>query len=68
MTTELEALQNFATTLNLNVNFKFTQDKRQTIKKYFLTDNGTSVSPVLGYDQLNCFMIGWSNCIKTKNN
>ncbi len=64
MQTQLESLQNFGTTLGLDIHPDFTQDKRQTIKKYFASLNGISISPVLDYTQLNHFMLGWSNCMK----
>lgn len=64
MQTEIQSLQNAANDLELFVHEKFNQDKRQTIKKYFLTQNGTTVSPVLDYEQMNCFLLGWRNCIK----
>lgn len=59
-TTELEALQNAADGVGLIVNEKYIQDKRKTVKKYFLWHgrHGT-VSPVLNYDQMNHFILGW---------
>lgn len=62
--TELQALQNFANDLELFVHEKFEQDKRKTTKRYFLTLNGTSVSPVLDYENMNAFLLGWLNCTK----
>lgn len=62
--TEIQALQNFANDLELFVHEKFEQDKRKTTKKYFLTLNGTSVSPVLDYENMNAFLMGWLNCTK----
>lgn len=56
---EIQSLQNFGDALNLQIHEKFSEDKRKTVKKYFATLNGISVSPVLDYEQLNCFMIGW---------
>lgn len=47
--TQKEALQNFADTLGLIVHEHFTQDKRKSVKKYFATYNGTSVSPPLRF-------------------
>jgi len=61
---EKEALQNFATSLGLTVNKFFTQDNRKKVNKWYLTKGKTSVSPVLNYDGLNNFMIGWINCLK----
>lgn len=65
--TELQALQNFADKFGLTVHENQRQDKRKTVKKYFVTKDKTSISPVLGYEQLNCFLLGWNNCIKAKN-
>lgn len=64
--TEIEALKNAANDLELFVHEKFTQDKRKTVKTYFLTQNGTTVSPVLDYENMNCFLLGWRNCVKYK--
>lgn len=64
---ELESLQNAANNLNLKIYEKFTQDKRATIKKYFATQNGMCVSPVLEYTHLNYFLLGWSRCEKLMN-
>ena len=61
MTNELQALQNFGDDLGLIIHEKYPDDRRKTIKKYFATFEGVSVSPVLDYEQLNCFMIGWDN-------
>lgn len=63
MINEIQALQNFADTLNLKVNIKHSNDKRKTVNKYFATLDGTSVSPVLDYGQLNHFFLGWSKCL-----
>jgi len=62
-TTEIISLQNLADKLSLTVHEKFTQDGRQTVKRYFASNkDGTSVSPVLTYIQLNCFLLGWLKC------
>lgn len=61
--TELTALQNAADNIGATVHEKYQEDKRKTLKKYFLTTDGTSISPVLDYEQLNCFILG---CIKWK--
>lgn len=58
-TSEIIALQNLADVSNLKVHLSYTQDKRQTVKKYFATINGTTVSPVLDYDKLNHLLLGW---------
>jgi hypothetical protein len=61
---ELEALQNAANRVDLVVHLKQTQDKRKRVNRYFLTKNGTSISPVLDYEHLNCFLLGF---IKAKS-
>lgn len=47
---------------------KFTEDKRKKIKKYFVTVDKTSISPVLNYSNLNHFLLGLkaSQKLKTK--
>jgi hypothetical protein len=70
--TEIRALQNFADNFKCTVHEKFTQDKRNTVKKYFLSKEGVSISPVFDYDQLNCFMCGLKssdkvNALKEEN-
>jgi len=63
MQTEIQSLQNAANDLELFVHEQYNTDKRKTVKKYFLTKNGTSVSPVLDYEQMNCFLLGWRKAI-----
>lgn len=60
-TTEIEALKNAVNYLKLDglaIIEHQTQDKRKTNKKYFLSLNGTTHSPVLGYEQMNHFILG----------
>jgi hypothetical protein len=59
---ELQALQNAANSVKLpglGVKEKFTDDKRRTVRYFFLTLNGTSISPVLDYDNMNHFILGF---------
>ena len=63
--TELEALQN-ACDNGISVREYFTQDKRKTIKMYYATLNGTSISPVLDYENLNHFILGFNKAVKLK--
>lgn len=65
---ELESLQNIANVLDLTIYEKFTQDNRQTIKKYFAQKGIETVSPVLDYNQLNHFLLGWIKANKYGNN
>ena len=65
--TEIEALQNAANSCNieaLKVNTKYFEDKRKSIQKYFLTINGVSISPILDYEQMNHFILGFSKAMK----
>lgn len=57
--TELEALQNAAAGLGLTIHQKYPNDKRQTLKRYFAQRDKETVSPVLDYEQLNHFLVGW---------
>lgn len=57
--TELEALQNAAAELGLTIHQKYPNDKRQTLKRYFAQRDQETVSPVLDYEQLNHFLLGW---------
>jgi hypothetical protein len=63
--TELQALQNAISSLpKVQVYEKQFEDKRKTTKKYYLTFNGGTISPVLDYENLNHFILGFS---KAKN-
>ena len=62
---EIDFLQFAANDLGLVINERFTQDKRIKTKTYFATFNGTCVSPTLDYNQLNHFLLGWRNALKT---
>jgi hypothetical protein len=63
---QTEALQNFATTLGLTVHIRYFEDKRKQ-PKYFLCLNSISISPVLDYNGLNHFMLGYSRCKQLNN-
>lgn len=62
---QTEALQNFATTLDLTVHIRYFEDKRKQ-PKYFLCLNSTSISPTLDYNGLNHFMLGFLKCKELK--
>lgn len=68
MTSELQALQNFADQFGYKVHQKHYDDKRRTTSKYFIQDGSKTISPVLDYEQLNCFMIGYMACLKNNKN
>lgn len=58
--TELQALQNATNGLNgIEVYEKHMDDKRKTITRFFASKNGTTISPVLDYDQMNHFLLGY---------
>lgn len=65
--TELQALQNAADDLGLTVHQKYINDKRRTIGLYFANKGNETVSPVLDYDQLNHFLLGWHKCKEHTN-
>lgn len=59
MQREMEALQNAASSLNMNIIVQeyIHGDKRKN-NKYYLSQNGVSISPVLDYDNLIHFILG----------
>ena len=64
---EIQALRNALTVSeieNMEVHEQLTQDKRKSIGKYFLTINKTSISPVLNYEQMNHFILGFNRAYK----
>lgn len=63
----LDLLQLAANDLGLNVRQWHNEDKRKTTPMYVATKNGTTVSPVLNYDMLNHFLLGWYKAIKHTN-
>jgi len=65
---EQEALQNLANNIGLTIKEYYFEDKRKTGKKYFAVNNkGVSVSPVLAYEYLNMFLLGWRKGVDNKN-
>jgi hypothetical protein len=65
--TELEALQNAAKDLGLQIHEYNTTDKRKTVKKYFAVEENAHArsSPILDYVQLNHFLLGYRSALKT---
>lgn len=62
--TERQRLQNASNDLELLVHEYYNAtDKRKKVKKYYVTRNGKTVSPILSYDDMNHFLLGWRNCI-----
>jgi len=71
-TTEIQALQNAADCIGvgLMVYQKNYEDKRKTIKTYFLHNDqtGETLSPVLDYENLNHFILGFIKAKKIFTN
>lgn len=65
---EIEALQNMADGTGLTIHQKHQEDKRRTVKMYFAQLGATTVSPVLDYENMNCFLLGWRRSFKYTNN
>ena len=65
--TELQALQNAISNLpDFEIHQKYFEDKRKTTKMYFLHNQktGETISPVLDYENLNHFILGFSKAKK----
>ena len=59
--TQLEALNNAVVSMNLEgleVLQYIQHDNRKKIGKFFLRLNGTSISPILNYNEMNHFILG----------
>lgn len=68
--TELEALQNHVENLKIEgLSIKEWQelDKRKTLKKYIVSINSQSVSPILDYENMNVFLLGLGKAEKIKS-
>jgi hypothetical protein len=65
---ELNSLQNAADYIGVIVHEKINTDKRKKVSTYFLQDGNETKSPVLPYNELNHFIHGWIECIKTQTN
>jgi hypothetical protein len=62
-----ESLQNFADVLGLTVHVKHYYDDKRKQPKFYLCKGSTSISPVLDYNGLNNFMLGYSRCKQLNN-
>ena len=51
------ALNSFGLT-NLTVYPKISEDKREKKPKFFLNNGFKTISPVLSYENMNCFIMG----------
>jgi len=69
--TKLEALTNATNSVNLEglkLYEKYNQDKRKTVARYYLSLHNTTISPVLNYDNMNHFILGFSKAKKILTN
>ena len=60
-TTQLEALNNALSYFglkNIILHEKQYSDKRKKVSKFFLQDKKKTISPVLDYNEMNCFISG----------
>ncbi len=56
---QLKALQNACSSIyGLTVKENFEDDRRKTIKRFFVTLNGVRISPALDFENLNHFILG----------
>ena len=58
---QMEALQNALNSFgleNLTVYHKISEDKRAKTPKFFLNNGLKTISPVLSYENMNCFIMG----------
>ena len=62
--TEHEALTNMARGLNLTIHEKHQTDGRKKIKEYFAQRDRATLSPVLPFEGLNLFLLGWRSANK----
>ena len=62
---KLQALNNFANRLNLEAHHRPSHDGRMKIDKLFIQKGKKTVSPVLEYEGINHFLLGWSRSMKS---
>ena len=62
--TEHDALTNMARGLNLTIHEKHQTDGRKKIKEYFAQRDKATLSPVLPFEGLNLFLLGWRSANK----
>ena len=69
--TQLEALNNALNYFgfkNINLHEKQYSDKRKKVSKFFLQQGVKTISPVLTYNEMNCFILGMSIMQNLTNN
>ena len=70
-TTQLEALNNalnYFGLKNINLHEKQYSDKRKKVSKFFLQQGAKTISPVLNYNEMNCFILGMGAMQRLTNN
>ena len=69
--TQLEALNNALQYLglkNINLHEKQYSDKRKKVSKFFLQQGVKTISPVLNYNEMNCFILGMGEMQRLTDN
>ena len=69
--TQLEALNNALQYLglkNINLYEKQYSDNRKKVSKFFLQQGVKTISPVLNYNEMNCFILGMGAMQRLTNN
>jgi len=66
--TEHEALTNMARGLDLTIYEKHQTDGRKKRKEYFVQRGKATLSPVLPYNELNHFLMGWRQAMELTPN
>ena len=69
-TTQLEALNNALSYFgfkNVILHEKQYSDKRKKVIKFFLQDGVKTISPVLDYNEMNCFISGMGTMQRLTN-
>ena len=69
--TQLEALNNALSYFglkNINLHEKQYNDKRKKVSKFFLQQGERRISPLLTYNEMNCFILGMGAVKELTNN
>ena len=70
-TKQLEALNNALNYFgfkNINLHEKQYSDKRKRVRKFFLQQGEKRISPLLTYNEMNCFILGMAAIKELTNN
>lgn len=68
---QLDALNNSLSYFglkNINIHEKQYSDKRKRVSKFFLQQGVKIISPVLTYNEMNCFILGIGTMERLRNN